>query len=108
MQEQTQTQTQTQTQMPNDFLTKINELKDKMKTDISLMKEIMQDMNRKFDRNEDKFFTNNNNYIKIGFIKKEMNEIKKEINIILDSMYEINKFKQELEDLNKNILFEFI
>ena len=34
--------------------------------------------------------------------------LKKEINIILDSMYEINKFKQELEDLNKNILFEFI
>jgi len=94
--------------LSNDFLTKINEIKDKMKTDISLMKEIMQDMNRKFDRNEDEFLTNNNHYIKIGFIKKEMNDLKKEINIILDSMYEINKFKKEVEDLNKNILFEFI
>ena len=94
--------------LTNDFLTKINEIKNKMKTDISLMKEFMQHMNRKFDRNEEVFLTNSNHYIQIDLMKKEMNNLKKEINIILDSFNEINEIKNELEEVNKNILFEII
>jgi hypothetical protein len=94
--------------LSNDFLTKINEIKDKMKTDISLMKEFMQHMNRKFNRNEDEFLTNNISIIQIGLIRKEMNDLKNEINIILDSLNEIKEIKKELGELNKNILFEFI
>jgi hypothetical protein len=94
--------------LSNDFLTKINEIKDKMKTDISLMKEFMQHMNRKFNRNEDEFLTNNISIIQIGLIRKEMNDLKNEINIILDSLNEIKEIKKELGELNKNILFEII
>jgi len=94
--------------LSSDFLTIMNEIKNKMKTDTSLMKEFMQNMNRKFNRDEEDFLTNNNHYIKIGFIKKEMNDLKREINIILDSLNEIKEMKKELEELNKNILFEFI
>ena len=37
-----------------------------------------------------------------------MNDLKKEINIILDSFNEIKEIKNELEEVNKNILFEII
>jgi hypothetical protein len=99
---------QEQKQIPNEFLTKINDFKRKTTVDVKLIKEFVQYLNRRFDRNEEDFLTDNSSYIQIGLIRQQMDDIKTEINLVLESLGEINKIKQELEDTKKCIIFDLI
>ena len=73
----------------------------KTQTDIELIDEYLQHMNRVYHRDPDSFLIENTFYLQIGSIKKQLNETMKEINEMMDKLNEFKQLKSKLEEINK-------
>jgi hypothetical protein len=89
-------------------LSKLEEIQKSTKTDVELLDQFVQHMNRVYDRDPEGFLLENGSYLQLGFIKKQMDDTMKEVNQVLDKMNEFKHLKNKLLEIQKCVLFEFI